>query len=183
MLRQLHSFPLIRAADLLGIADPACAWRRRYEELWPSVESTALPQLPADVADQVAAAYRAFVTSEFDFRPCLVHNDLFSDHVLVDGAGDIAGIIDFEDSCMGDPTIDFVPVATALGSEVLKDLSAGRPLGSDPPGRFWFYRWMSGIHHVIYGASEGAEAELRSGIAEVTARLNEPRLPAALFSP
>lgn len=183
ILRQLHSFPLSRAANLLGIDNATSAWRRRYEHLWALVESTALPQLPADVADQVAGAYRTFVNTEFDFSPCLVHNDLFSDHVLVDGAGEIAGIIDFEDSCIGDPIIDFVPLVAALGSDVLNELSAGRSLGSDPPTRFWFYRWMSGIHNIIYGASEGAEAELRSGIAEVTARLKEPRLPEALFSP
>lgn len=183
ILRQLHSFPLSRATDLLGIDDATSAWRRRYEQLWPLVESTALPQLPADVADQVAEAYRTFVAAELDLSPCLVHNDLFSDHVLVDGPGDVTGIIDFEDSCIGDPIIDFVPLVEALGSGVLNQLSAGRSLGSDAPTRFWFYRWMSGIHNIIYGASEGAEAELRSGIAEVRARLNEPRLPEALFGP
>lgn len=183
ILRQLHSFPLSRATELLGVDDAKAAWRRRYEALWPLVESTALPELPADLAEQVTAGYQEFATSELDFDPCLVHNDLFSDHVLVNGAGDITGIIDFEDSCVGDPIIDFVPLVQALGSEVLDDLSAGRPLGSNPSLRFWFYRWMGGIHHIIYGASEGAEPELLSGIAEVRTRLTEPRLPEALFRP
>lgn len=183
MLRQLHSFPLTRATELLEINDASSAWRRRYEDLWPLVESTALPELPAHVAAEVTAAYRSFVTADLDFAPCLVHNDLFSDHVLVDDSGEISGIIDFEDTYIGDPRIDFVPLAQALGTDVLPELSAGRELGSDPPSRFWFYRWMSGIHNIIYGASEGAKAELASGIVEVTTRLHEPRLPDALFRP
>ena len=183
ILRQLHSFPLGRATELLGVDDARAVWRRRYEELWPMVESTALPELPAGLAEQVTAAYQEFVTTEFDFDPCLVHNDLFSDHVLVDDAGHVTGIIDFEDSCIGDPIIDFVPLVEALGSGVLKDLSAGRALGADLSLRFWFYRWMGGIHNIIYGASEGAQPELLSGIAEVRARMKEPRLSTALFRP
>ena len=126
ILRQLHSFPLSRATDLLGVDEAGVAWRRRYEDLWSLVESTALPELPIELAEQVGAAYRSFVTTDFDFEPCLVHNDLFSDHVLVDGRGDVTGIIDFEDCCIGDPIIDFVPLVEALGSEVVSDLS-GRP--------------------------------------------------------
>lgn len=146
------------------------------------METVAVPELPPSTAARVVNGYQELLSSDMDFPRCLVHNDLFSDHVLLDDvAGEIAGIIDFEDASIGDPIIDLLPLANEFGVESLVDLAAGRDLGSQAPLRFWFYRWMSGIHNMIYGVTEGSDAERSSGIAEVTTRIIEPRLPEALF--
>ncbi|SDY01647.1 Predicted kinase, aminoglycoside phosphotransferase (APT) family [Modestobacter sp. DSM 44400] len=39
-------------------------------------------------------------------EPVLVHGDLHVRHLLVDGAGDVAGVIDWGDVCLADPAVD-----------------------------------------------------------------------------
>ena len=95
----------------------------------------------------------------------------------------INGVIDFEDSCIGDPLIDFLPTVNTLGAGLLAVLSAGRDLGSHAPLRFWFYRWMTGIHDLIYAVTEGVDEVRTSAVSEVARRLQEPRLSEHLFSP
>ena len=41
------------------------------------------------------------------FATCLTHGDLGPEHVLVSASGDLAGVIDWEETSVGDPAWDF----------------------------------------------------------------------------
>lgn len=47
-------------------------------------------------------------------RPVLVHGDLHVRHVLVDEGGDLAGVIDWGDVCLGDPAVDLAVAYAAF---------------------------------------------------------------------
>jgi aminoglycoside phosphotransferase (APT) family kinase protein len=85
-----------RTIEQLGWVEEACAWRRP-----PEVDSllAAAAELPPSPARAIA------------------HGDLHVRHVLVDDADSLAGVIDWDDICVGDPCIDFSLVASYLPRE------------------------------------------------------------------
>lgn len=137
------------------------------------VEAKVLPLLDDRLGDEVRRGYDRFLAMPFDFSPCLVHNDLGPEHILLDGAGDHepAGLIDFESSWIGDPVIDVVPIVAVLGADTLDTLLAGRDVGDRVEDRMWFYRWMGSVHAVIYGVSEDEPEERRAGVRELRRRI------------
>ena len=172
MLAELHAFPVGRAAQVLRLGDPARVWQDRYEDLWEAIASVALPELPADLADEVRRHYAGFVERPPAFPVCLVHNDLGPEHVLLDGStGAPCGLIDFEDATVGDPAVDVTPLVATLGEQALPALRHDRDLGERLGDRLWFYRWVGSIHAVIYGGTAGVEVERVGGVRELRRRI------------
>jgi aminoglycoside phosphotransferase (APT) family kinase protein len=171
MLVELHSFPVDRAAELLGAPAPHRAWRERHEQLWPLVEEVALPELDQPTAEAVRRSYHAMVGDPPAFPTCLIHNDLGPVHVLIGDDGEPAGILDFEDACLGDPATDLAPLAACLGPEAIPALTGGRDVGDQLGERISFYRWMGSIHAIIYGVREQVDHEREAGIRALRRRL------------
>jgi aminoglycoside 2''-phosphotransferase len=172
VLAELHAFPVDRAAQLLRLGDPARVWQDRYEDLWETIAQVALPELPADLADEVRRRYAGFVEHPPAFPVCLVHNDLGPEHVLLDeSTGAPCGLIDFEDATVGDPAVDVAPLVGTLGHRALPALQHGRDLGERLLDRMWFYGWVGSLHAVIYGVTAEVEAELVGGIRELRRRI------------
>ena len=178
MLAALHSFPVDRAATLLGTGPPTTAWRRHLDRLWPIVEEHAVPVIPGPLATRVHGAFEAFL-SEVDGLPSsLVHNDLGLEHLLVDEQGtELVGIIDFEDATIGDPAVDLVPLRAAFGPDALPRLLPDDGLGDRLPERLHFYRWMGSIHAIVYGVTQGVPAEVEHGLRELRRRFEAPLDP------
>lgn len=102
-LRRMHG---LDPADLQATADwprlwsPARFAARALDERLPLLAA----RLPA-----LAPAIEAFLRTPAESHPpetAVVHGDLVPGHVLVDGAGTVAGIIDFADVALGDPAQD-----------------------------------------------------------------------------
>lgn len=105
-LRQLHSREL---ADALGAglpvdptsrADPAERARRAL----PHLER--LCERGVDVPDVAALFAEAAPLGPSTARPVLVHGDLHARHVLVHPEGRAAGVIDWGDVALADPSVD-----------------------------------------------------------------------------
>ena len=171
MLDELHSFPVIRAADLLEAPSPAVAWGEHYQKLWPVVEQIVVPELDLLTGDTVKRSYSRMVEHPPDFPTCLIHNDLGPEHLLVGKIGQSVGLIDFEDAWLGDPATDLTPLVACLGWSVLPELMAGRDLGQRLDERIRFYRWMGSIHAIVYGVREHVEAQRIGGVQELRRRL------------
>jgi aminoglycoside phosphotransferase (APT) family kinase protein len=171
MLAELHSFPVDRAASLLGAPPATRAWHDHYQALWTEVEEVAIPELDDRAAEAVRRAFGSMLEHTPQFPTCLIHNDLGPVHVLL-GRDDLpAGIIDFEDAWLGDPATDLTPLVACLGRPALPALMAGRDLGERVEDRMHFYRWMGSIHAIIYGVRAHVEAERVAGIRELRRRL------------
>lgn len=76
MLREVHACPVDRAAERLGTGPPEQAWMVHFTRLWPTIETGALPAMDREIAQRVEQEFHDFVSRPFDFRPCLIHNDL-----------------------------------------------------------------------------------------------------------
>jgi aminoglycoside 2''-phosphotransferase len=171
MLRQLHDFPVERAAALLGCAATAQSWHEDYGRAWDWVARDVLPVLDAALAERVRHGYRAFLDRPADFTPVLVHRDLGTEHLLVDPrTGVPTGVIDFETATVGDPAIDLVGLLWTFGEPATRRLidRYGRPV-SWP--RLWFYHWMGSVHAIRHGVTTGDDTIVRDGIAGLRQRL------------
>jgi len=171
MLAELHAFSLERAAHLLRVGRPDTAWLARYEDLWPTVRDVALPEMDRELAEEVARRYHRLIDDPPAFPPCLVHNDLGPEHVLVDDGGAPTGLIDFEDASVGDPAVDLTWWIAMLGEGSRPDLLRNRDWGDRLDERLGFYRWMGSVHAVIYGVTEGVDEERVGGVEEARRRL------------
>ena len=173
-LSALHAFPVERAAHLLRLGPPESVWRHRYEDLWEVVAGVALPEMDTALADEVRRRYHQLLDDPPAFPPCLIHNDLGPEHVLLRPHDPPVALLDFEDASVGDPAVDLTPLVAFLGADGLPALVAGRDLGDRLPERLSFYRWMGSVHAVIYGVTEGVEEERTGGLAELRRRLATP---------
>lgn len=62
------------------------------------------------------------VVPESSTRQCLVHGDLTDEHILLDETGCVSGVIDWGDSCLADPAIDFSGLYAWLGEDFVRDV-------------------------------------------------------------
>ncbi len=104
------------------------------------------------------------------FTPAIVHADLNPDHVLLDPAtGEVTGIIDFGDVCVGDPAIDFA----GLPDDIVEAMLAtyGR---HDPTLLYRRQALIRAIplHAVHFGATFGDEAIVSAGLDELSRELD-----------
>jgi len=106
------------------------------------------------------------------FAPVLAHGDLGPEHVLLSPAGDLAGVIDWEDVGTGDPAKDFAWWLHAVPEIAERML---RAYGGPPDERFHdraavlfaIMPW----HEVEYGIATGDPAWIASGLEGTRARL------------
>jgi aminoglycoside 2''-phosphotransferase len=154
VLRALHAFPADTARDALGVAGTVAEWRGDHQRLWDRVADRLLPVLDDDLRDRLTGAFTAFLAADQDFTPVLVHRDLAPEHILVDDAGRVVGLIDFEDATVGDPAIDFVGLLTLLGPDRTEELLAdyGGPVHR---GRLRCYWWLAPVHDLLHGLAIG----------------------------
>jgi aminoglycoside phosphotransferase (APT) family kinase protein len=114
-LASLHAFPPEEAARLgvgpdairrldLGFRLPKA--REALDRL-ARLGLVADPRPYADILDAAPAAYEPRSGT-------LVHGDLYARHLLVDGGGGLAGVIDWGDVHLGDPAVDLAIAHTFL---------------------------------------------------------------------
>jgi aminoglycoside phosphotransferase (APT) family kinase protein len=161
VLRELHAFPV---AGLPLDTD----WRGYYQRL--DVDRV-LPALDAALAQVLTREYARFLDGDWDFTPTLVHRDLQPEHILVDDAGRVAGLIDFEDAAVGDPAIDFAGLVPVLGWDRVEDLLAayGQPVDRDRLRCYW---WLVPVHDLLHGLAIGDDAIVDEARADLRSRLS-----------
>ncbi|ADD46055.1 phosphotransferase family protein [Stackebrandtia nassauensis] len=171
MLAELHAFPVDRAAELLGCAVTAEAWRDDYLEIGKWVEGEVLPVLDGELRDRVRREYDATLPDLAAISPALIHRDLGCEHILTDPeTGMPTGIIDFETATVGDPAIDYVGLLVTFGEQVTRELIAAS--GSEISWRLVrFYHWLGAAHAVKYGLAERDDAIVADGIEGLRRRL------------
>ncbi len=118
-LERLHTYPVDKAreAGVLEERDLLAHWRDKSREqlrrlVGPNVNQGLLRRYLENDAP-----------STFDGAPSLVHNDLWAEHILVDTrSGGVSGIIDWGDTIIGDPAIDFACLYAWYGESWLENV-------------------------------------------------------------
>ena len=184
-LRELHAVPLEDARQATPALGTAEAWRAKYERLGLSALQRIGPLLDARAAKAMAERLAAFA-AELQYTPALVHCDLGLEHLLIDGDGHLAGIIDWEDASVGDPAIDFAGLWRAMGGEATGRILAAYPavVGDAPlEARIMSYAWIAEVHDILHGLDAGDADMVAQGITRLQTALHgvpsmrDPGLP------
>jgi aminoglycoside phosphotransferase (APT) family kinase protein len=97
-------------------------------------------------------------------RESFCHNDLGAEHILVDDAGRIAGVIDWTDAATTDPAYDWGLVLRDLGPAVVAEALTqyGLPFDDGDHARAVFYARCALIEDLAYGIRDGRTAYLHA---------------------
>jgi fructosamine-3-kinase len=117
-LRQLHT---LTAAEHLGEQaygylgahrpmDPQPTWAAAFRVMWNKLLDDVLacgsytPGEAQGMRDLLALHIEHF---DRPVTPCLLHMDVWSQNILIDGAGNVTGLVDFDRALWGDVEIEF----------------------------------------------------------------------------
>lgn len=178
VISAIHAFP-IRVADQLGVVD-----LEEFEDI-ERLRASTLDEI-AEIANAVPARTlarcRAFVddAGSLSTPPVtsrgLLHGDLSAEHILVEpAAGQIFGIIDWADACVGDRAYDFKFLWVWLGEDAVRRLLSQHDRNVDVGflDRVRYYGICTAIGELAYGLSTGRERNLRLGREALVMNLGE----------
>lgn len=176
VLLELHSFPVEKALVLnVHLSD----WRNEYEDLFTRSCSKVFLHLDSKTRELATEVFNDFLSDgrNFEFSPSLIHRDLSGEeHILCNPeTNQITGIIDWEDSCIGDPAIDFTGLFWDCGEKftrsVLRHYENMGGRGPKVDQTFWernlFYGKMVAFNITIHGQDTHNEGIFRLGLEKV----------------
>lgn len=168
-LSELHSFPVALAIQAGVEAHTPESWRERYRERYIDLQKRAFPFLNAELRTKSERLWEDFLDNEaiFTFQPVLIHCDLAGEHILCDPVrGVLTGVIDWGDTTIGDPTMDFVGLHNYHGREFTERVLADYQGTIDTA--FWqrmdFYLCYGPFSELLYGAYSESEKFIAKGI-------------------
>ncbi len=174
VLAALHRTPLMEVREL-GVEDLSGGrWGEQYRELCERFRARVLPFLPpaygADgrwLLDRVAER-----TSDPGIADALVHRDLGPAHVLC-VAGELNGIIDWTDACIGDRAIDLAWPLHGRPRPLASVLAAVLQVDSDVGERSRLYHQLGPWFEVEHGLENGRDDLVSSGLRGICDRMND----------
>lgn len=156
-LSELHRFPLDLAVQA-GMQDQmSVPWSERYRSRYTLLQQRVFPRLDTTLQAKSRDIWERFLENEalFAFQPRLIHCDLLGDHILCNPQhGLLTGVIDWGDSTIGDPAIDFAGLHLRGGREFTERVLADYQGTIDDA--FWqrldFYTRYKPFSELIYGS-------------------------------
>lgn len=171
-LTELHSFPTDLTSKLGVLCAGAETWRTGYEKFYERIRREVLPLLTADERSSVQSRFEAYLNeaANFDCRPVMTHADLGAEHILCDPVqGRITGIIDWGDTQIGDPALDFTGLYFDLGGDFTRQVL--ERYDGDVGETFWervsFYAWLIPFYEVLYGLEIEDRERLSNGLKQL----------------
>jgi aminoglycoside 2''-phosphotransferase len=168
-LSALHRFPIEQAAQLGVPPGDQAAWRRRHQDQFEQIQSRVLPLLGQDAQARTMRDWQAFLDDGVHFQATLIHDDLAAEHILYDPAhGTVTGIIDWGDTAIGDPAIDFTGLLAAYGEDFMERVLAHYQSEIDASfrKRMRFYRDITPLNTVLFGLDTAQEQYVQEGLAD-----------------
>jgi aminoglycoside phosphotransferase (APT) family kinase protein len=170
-LTELHSFPVPEARSL-GLASAPVAVDARQH----------LHQARSFLTDKVHRwlDHEIRWLEQQDLPLAVVHRDVRADHLYVDDDGDLIGVIDFGDTTVDDPALDFAKIAGQFGDRFPALVLAHYrgPVADDCLlARARLYRRLDSLWEVaedVWGDRPSALRRLRS-LAAAATRAGSPR--------
>jgi aminoglycoside 2''-phosphotransferase len=171
-LYDLHLMP----PEYVGLRGATAAQvREATREQLARMGDGVVPLLTTGEAKTVEERFDAFLNDDemWRFAPCLIHDDIGPEHVLVSTTGDLVGVLDWEDLTVGDPSSDFAWLLHARPDDGERALGA---YGGAPDQTFRsraaFLFWLMPFHEVEHGLRTGQRAFVDSGVEGIRKRFN-----------
>jgi aminoglycoside 2''-phosphotransferase len=168
-LRALHGTP----TDGPLPATLALARRDEWQELRRDTEALVYPLLLPHQREWAKRLFDGVLGDprQFDGPPCVVHGDLWPEHVLFDrAAGRLSGIIDFGQAGLGDPAGDLGNLLQVYGETFVRRMLPAYPEAARllPRARCyshareleWVLRGLKSGHSFWFGAHLGNARDL-----------------------
>ena len=172
-LSALHRFPVEQATQLGVPAGDEAAWRRRFQEHYEQIQSGVLPLLDQVARAQIVRDWLSFLDDDARFPTTLIHHDLSGEHILYNAArGTISGIVDWGDTAIGDPAIDFTGLLASYGEDFMEHVLSHYQSEVDASfyDRIRFYCGVMPLNTVLFGLSTGQQEYVQQGLAEIARR-------------
>jgi aminoglycoside phosphotransferase (APT) family kinase protein len=144
---------------------------RAETKKWLGIGGVKLGDADCKKAEQLIADYLG-TTSNWHFKPSAIHGDLGPENVIVSPAGELVGVIDWEECRTGDPAWDFgwwLNAKPELGNRIL-EAYGGAPDDTFRRRAKIAYALMP-WDEVEHGANTGDDSLVQSGLAGVRARI------------
>jgi aminoglycoside 2''-phosphotransferase len=139
------------------------SWKEEYRELHQRIIRDIYPMLKPSVQAEITHEFKRFHETVLNFKPVLCHRDLSLEHILESGDV-ITGVIDWGDSCIGDPAFDITGLLMGLGEEVTRNISDNLDFPPDYLERARFYSGISPFYKCLYGYDIGDEKHIKTGL-------------------
>jgi aminoglycoside phosphotransferase (APT) family kinase protein len=165
-LRILHAVDPATALPH-GLLDAASAFDDA-QETRDRMQLDVLPRLPDRLQSAAAALLERASRPISD--PRVVHGDLGLDHIRVTD-DEVTGVIDWGDSCAGDPAIDLAATTLSASPAFAEAVIAAYQPDDALLARARDWHLLGPWHEVLYGLGSGGPAFVESGLAGTVARL------------
>lgn len=177
VFRDLAAFPWRRALRLGVPGGDGEAERREMRRFHASLGRWAYPRLPEALRGEVERRFRDHLEdpANFRFRPCLLHVEVHSSHVLWH-RGHVRGLIDWGFAAVGDPAREFIPWTAHFGTTAVPRLAEGRvgPRDATFFSRLELYRLFVPLWRVRNASFAGDAAGVRQGVSWLRRALRTP---------
>ena len=173
VIAELHRTPLAEV-QALGVPTRGPAWQRSEAE-----RGLAAVQAEIGVPQAKARRWRSWIDDDryWSAEPRLVHGDLHPAHTLVDGDGNLVGLLDWADTAIDDIATDFAAPCLAFGPDGLERLLAHYvAAGGRPPELFAAHvTELTAFRSSVMLGLHGLETGDRNYVAIARARLDQDR--------
>jgi aminoglycoside 2''-phosphotransferase len=169
----LHRFPSEQASKLgVPVGDEA-GWRQRYQNQYEQIQSRVLPLLDQVAQARIVRDWLSFLNDDARFPTTLIHHDLNGEHILYNSArGTISGIIDWGDTAIGDPAIDFAGLLASYGEDFVERVLSHYQGTVDTSfrQRMRFYLGVMPLNTLLFGLDTAQEQFVQQGLAEIASK-------------
>ena len=171
-LSALHAFPTDQAVRLKVPGGSTSSWRQGQRDFYAWVQEQLFPLLDVRQRAHARDTWEPFLDADtnFRFQPVLIHADLAPEHILCDPqAGNLLGVIDWEDAALGDPALDFTGLFSLGEPEAVRAV-IGAYQGTPDDGledRSAWYLMLVPYHQARYGLLTGNLFHLEQGLQAI----------------
>lgn len=156
-LLEMQRFPLA-AAQACGVKTQD--FQQSYADLWQEMGEQLRPYLTVSEWELLGRLFDNYLGDgeNFTHEPCLLHADIWSDHIICDANSfSVKGIIDFGDVVIGDPAYELAFLWGEYGSELVEQILEFMEM--HPTERLWAKLKLFWIANMAEDALYGLELE------------------------
>ena len=166
-LNVLHNIPITDFQNSVIEVSNTSDWIASYQKLEQRTEKTIFPLIHLDMQNWIKITFSEFFSISDSFNPVLLHGDLMKGNIIINSIEKvITGIIDWGDSRIGDPALDFASLSYDYGynitKKVLKDYN--RTMDKDFMNRIHFYKFCYPIYTIDLGLETKNNKIIRKGL-------------------